>query len=415
MTRCRAATTGLALALLGIVGLACDRIEERQAVANPSAKQTGRPAASPVPSTSADPNTIVVEEPQLRAMRLETVEARPFRVTKTATGRIAFNEDTTTPVFTPFTGRIVRLLAKPGDEVQRGASLVEIDTPDLVQVESDLIAASAAHVKARNQLDLATRTTARQKELYEAQAVSKKDLEIAESELRNAETDVRGTTGTLTAVRDRLRIYGKREEDIVRIEGTHQIDRVSQVFAPIGGTVTARKVGPGQFVKTDNPDPLYTIADLSTMWLLANVYETDIPLIRVGQMLEVRVLAYPSEIFRARVSYIGAAADPTTHRVAVRAEVANTGQRLKPEMFASFVILTGEETVLPTVPVAAVVRDGEAASVWVAVGRDRFVRRLVELGAEDGGTVQVRSGLKPGERVASAGALFLSNAWRGTR
>jgi cobalt-zinc-cadmium efflux system membrane fusion protein len=138
-------------------------------------------------------------------------------------------------------------------------------------------------------------------------------------------------------------------------------------------------------------------------------------LIRVGQMLEVRVLAYPNEIFRARVSYIGAAADPITHRVAVRAEVGNTGQRLKPEMFASFVILTGEETVLPTVPVAAVVRDGEAASVWVAVGRDRFVRRLVELGAEDGGTVQIRSGLKPGERVASAGALFLSNATRGTR
>ena len=403
------ASVAVVAMLAVLASAACDQAPTQPA----QAKSGGQEAVGAFQSASADPNTIVVDDAQLPAMRLETAEARPFRVAKSATGRIAFNEDASTPVFTPFTGRVLRLLAKPGDELGRGALLFEIDTPDLVQVESDLIAAGAAQIKAKNQLDLATRVAARQQDLYEARAVSQKDLEQAQSDLRNAQSDLRGADGTLTAVRDRLRIFGKRDEDIARIERTHQIDRVSQVFAPISGTVTARKVGPGQFVKPDNPDPLFTIADLSTMWLLANVYETDIPLIRLGQPLEVRVLAYPKEVFRARVSYIGAAADPTTHRVPVRAEVANEGQKLKPEMFASFVIVTGEETRLLTVPTTAIVRDGETASVWVAVGPNRFTRRPVEVGSEQDGAVQILSGLKPGERVASAGALFLSNAKRG--
>jgi len=215
-------------------------------------------------------------------------------------------------------------------------------------------------------------------------------------------------------VRDRLRIFGKRDEDIAAIERTHQIDRVSQVRAPIGGTITARKVGPGQFVKPDNPDPLFTISDLTTMWLLANVYETDIPSIQVGQPLEVRVLAYPNEVFRARVSYIGAAADPTTHRVAVRAEVANAGRKLKPEMFASFIIITSEEIARPTAPATAIVRDGNTASVWIAIGPQRFARRNVEVGPEQDGVVQIHAGVRPGERIVAEGALFLSNVRRGT-
>jgi membrane fusion protein, heavy metal efflux system len=390
-------TPCVALAVLAATATtACDQPPTQRALARTRATDTTKPPAPP----ERDPNTVVVEGDQLRAMKLEPVETRPFRTVKAATGRIAFNEDTTTPVFTPFTGRVISLHARPGDEVRRGALLFEIDTPDLVQVESDLIAAGAAAVKAKNQMELATRVAARQKDLYDAEAASQKDLEQAQADLRNAQSDLRGAEGTRAAVRDRLRIFGKGDEDIARVERTHRIDRVSQVSAPIGGTVTGRKVGPGQFVKPDNPDPLFTIADLSTMWLLANVYETDIPSIRVGQALEVRVLAYPNEIFRARVSYIAAAADPATHRVAVRAEVTNRGQKLKPEMLASFAIVTGEETRVPTVPATALVRDGEAASVWVAAGPNRFARRVVEVGAEQGGAVQILSGVKAGERVA---------------
>lgn len=404
-----------ALALVAVMAAftssACDRTPSDVAMAKtPEAKAMGSST-----SPGSDPDTVVAADAQSRALKLETVEARPFRVAKSATGRIAFNEDASTPVFTPFTGRVLRLLAKPGDAVQRGALLFEIDTPDLVQVESDLIAASAALLKAKNQLELATRVAVRQRDLYEAQAVSQKDLEQAQADLRNAQSDLRGAEGLLTAVRDRLRIFGKRDEDIARIERTHQIDRVSQVNAPIDGTVIARKVGPGQFVKPDNPDPLFTLADLSTMWLLANVYETDIPLIQVGQALHVQILAYPNEVFRARIAYVGVAADPTTHRVAVRAEVANPGHKLKPEMLASFVILTDEERYRPAVPATAIVRDGATTSVWMAVGPNRFTRREVDVGFEQGGVVQIVAGLRPGERIVAEGALFLSNAGRAAK
>jgi len=160
--RVRRAVVAVVAGLVALANTGCDRTPAPSAVANTRSKEVAESSAS----AGADPNTVVVEETQLRTMKLVTVETRPFRVATSATGRIAFNEDLSTPVFTPFTGRILRLLAKPGDEMSRGSLLFEIDTPDLVQVESDLIAASTAALKAKNQLDLATRVAARQKDLY---------------------------------------------------------------------------------------------------------------------------------------------------------------------------------------------------------------------------------------------------------
>jgi len=349
---------------------------------------------------------------QLHHVQLETVGLRPFRAEKSAPGKIAFNEDAMTPVFSFYSGRIVRLLAKPGDIVEPGSPLFEIDTPDLMQSESDLLAATSALAKAKTALNLAQRSESRQHDLYLHKAVALKDWEQAQSDLQNAAHDVRAAEAVLAANRGRLRVLGKSDAEIARLEGGHGIDRVARVVAPIAGTVITRKVGPGQYVRPDNAEPLFLTADLSTMWMLANVAETDVPLIHVGQPAEVHVLAYPDAVFTARIDYIGAAVDAATHRVNVRCVVDNRDQRLKPEMFATFRIVTNAAEQSPAVPAGALVREGEAASVWVAQPEQGFVRRTVTVGLEQDGYAQILTGLQSGEQVATEGSLFLSNLAR---
>jgi len=402
----------LTLVLVAGVGAACSRdAGPAPATAKPSA--TDRENRVQAASTDGTPNTVRLREPQLEHVLVLTVDTRAFRLEKSAPGRIAFNEDSTTSIFTPYTGHVLGLLAKAGDHVERGSPLFEIDTPDLVQADSDLITAYVALEKTRNQLELARRTAARQDDLYRAKAVAQKDWEQAQSDLRNAEHDLRAAEGAHSAARDKLRVFGKTDAEIQVIETERRIDRITQVRSPIAGTITTRKVGPGQYVKPDNPDPLFTIANTSTMWLLANVYETDIAAIQVGQPVEVQVLAYPGQTFRARITYVAAVVDPATHRIAVRAEIVNPEDKLKPEMFASFRILTSASVPSPAIPLSAVTHDGEQSTVWVKSGPREFTRRTVTLGLERDGFVQTLSGVRTGEQVVIKGALFLSNVGRG--
>lgn len=314
-----------------------------------------------------------------------------------------------TPVFSPYTGRITRLLAKPGDAVKRGEPLFEIDTPDLVQAGQDLIAAGINVPRAKTVLELATRAEDRQHRLYLNKAVALKEWEQAEADLKNAERDLRSAESALAAARSRLRVFGKTDDEIAKIETERQTDRVTRVLSPISGITVSRKVGPGQYVKSDSADPLFTIADLSTVWLVADVYEADAPLIKVGQKIEVQVAAYPNEEFSAHIAYVNPSVDPVTHRVALRGVVQNPGRRLKPEMLASFRVVTNSETQSLAVPTAAIIREGDRTSVWVAQDRNRFLRRDVKIGLQQGGYVQIISGLEPGERVVSAGGLFIGN------
>ncbi|HYL99513.1 MAG TPA: efflux RND transporter periplasmic adaptor subunit, partial [Blastocatellia bacterium] len=183
----------------------------------------------------------------------------------------------------------------------------------------------------------------------------------------------------------------------------------TSVFSPIAGTIVTRKVGPGQYVKPDNPDPLFTIANMSTMWMLADVYEADAPLVKAGESVRVRVMAYPTETFRANVSYISPTVDPNTRRIAVRCVVDNREGKLKPDMFAGFVIQTSAQVEALAVPASAVVRDGEHTSVWVAAGGNKFARKSITIGIQQDGYVQVVSGLSNGDQVVSEGSLLLSN------
>lgn len=397
----RAIIFAIALAILAIAGcLTAARISRTA------------PASLPVADTSSagDGNSLTLDEGQMQNIKLAPATTHAFRTEKFATGRIAFNEEAVTPVFSPYTGRVIRLFAKAGDFAKQGSPLFEIDTPDLVQAETDLITATVGIAKSNAMLELARRTEDRQHRLYLNKAVALKDWEQAESDLKSAERDVHSAEAARAAARSRLRVFSKTDEEIAKIETERKLDRLTEVLSPIAGTITARKVGPGQFVKSDSPDPLFTVADLSTVWLLADVYESDVPLIKLGQPAQVRIAAYPNDLFTARISYIGPTVDPTTHRVAVRGVIENRERRLKPDMFASFRIVTRSEILSLAVPLGAIIREGGKASVWVAQGRNQFAKREVTLGIDQDGYAQVISGLQADENVATEGGLFLANA-----
>jgi len=357
--------------------------------------------------------SVRVTADQMHQLDIVKVELCSFRLLKPAIGQIAFNEDASTVVLTPFSGRVTRLIAKIGDDVKRGDPLFEIDSPEVVQTQTDLIAAVQALEKSRHQLALTKRVADRQAGLFAEKATSQRELEQARADYASAETDLRTAEGTLAAARNRLRVLvGRSEEEVGRVERERLINPLITINAPIDGTVIGRKVGPGQYVRSDSGDPLYSISNLSTMWLKANVPENDIPLVRVGHEIEVRVAAVPGRVFKARVIAIGAASDSATRRVSVRSEIANPDGALKSEMFATFKIATGDGELSPGVPTEAVIWEGDVATVWAEREPMVFQRRKVKIGLEQEGTLQVLEGLKPGELVVGRGAIFVDNEWR---
>jgi cobalt-zinc-cadmium efflux system membrane fusion protein len=304
-------------------------------------------------------------------------------------------------------------MARISQEVKRGDPLFEIDSPEVAQAQTDLIAAVLAMEKSRSQLNLAKRVLDRQEALLKDRATSQREVDQARNDYAAAESDLKTAEGALSAARNRLRvIIGRDSAEVARIERERVINPLITINAPIDGVVVSRRVGPGQYVRSDVADPLYTLADVSTMWLKAFVPETDIPFIREGQEIEVKVSALPDRVFRARVIAVGAASDPATRRVVVRSEIPNPDRLLKAEMFATFKIAVGEAQSAPAVPPEAVIRDGDAAAVWVQQEPLTFTRRPVTLGPQQDGCVAVKDGLKLGELVAGRGAIFIDNARR---
>jgi cobalt-zinc-cadmium efflux system membrane fusion protein len=237
-------------------------------------------------------------------------------------------------------------------------------------------------------------------------------VEQARVAATNAAEDLRSADAALAAARDKLRVLGRSQDQIRRIEVTRMVDAVVPVGSPIAGTVVQRRVGPGQWLSTGGSDPIFTIADLSTMWLVAAVRERDAPLVRLDQPVEVTVGALPDRRFDARVTSVGAGLDPATRRLTVRAEIPDPEHLLKPEMFATFHITFGEPTRSISVPANAVVHRGPEASVWVVLDGNRFVLRRIATGMLVGDMLQVTDGLQEGERVVTHGALFIDRAMR---
>ena len=350
-------------------------------------------------------------ETQWTSLKLTPVRQVSFRDERATDGKIAINEDTTTPVFSPYSGRVTRLIAKPGDRVERGAPLFAIDASEFVQGQNDLVTAVAGVEKASSRLTLAQTVEKRQRDLLAIRGGALKDLEQAQSDLVSAQGDLRSAEIALAAARNRLRILGRADEEIARLEKVDRIGAESIVAAPIAGTVIQRKVGLGQYITVGATDPVFTVGDLSTVWLVANVRESDAPKMKVGASVEVSVLAYPGRVFNARLAYVAPALDPNTRRLPVRAEIHNPDRELLPEMFASFRIVSGESRLMPAVPQDAVVYEGAQARVWVARPNQKsVVTRPIEVGATTNGLVEVRKGVSVGDTVVASGTLFIDRA-----
>jgi cobalt-zinc-cadmium efflux system membrane fusion protein len=370
------------------------------------------PVATVSPAAGLAPGEFRLSDNELRALRIEPIQSREFRPERIAEGRIAYNDDRATPMLSPYTGRVLRAFARVGDRVEAGQPLYEIETPDVTSAANELLSALDNTQKTRVALDQAQREEARQVSLLSARAASVRDLEQARAATLAAVSDDRSAAAQLEAARDKLRVLGRSAAEIEEIERTRQVSGVIHVTAPIAGTVTQRRVGPGQWVSAGQGDPVFTIADLSTMWLVAAVRELDVPLIRVGQRVEVTVGALPGRRFDARIVRMSAGLDPATRRLTVMAEVQDPENLLKPEMFANFRIAVGEAKISPAVPVSAVIFRGPEANLWVALEGNRFALRRIAPGIRDGDMLQVDEGLAAGERVVTGGALFIDRAAR---
>jgi len=369
-------------------------------------------------TTSADPpGTFRPTQQQWRGLKLEPVTVRTFRSEQMTEGTIAVDDDLTTPVFSHYSGRVIKVIAMLGDVVKPGDPLFVIHASEFVQAQNDLITALANLQTARSQLTMAQTTEKRTHELYLAQGGSLKDWQQAQTDLISAQNTVRSDEIALHAVRSRLRILGKTDAEITSLEAqpTQKMDPVATVTAPVRGTITQRQIGVGQYINSEAAgatNPVYTISDLSTVYLIANVREVDAPLMHVNLPLEVHVLAYPDRVFKGKVSYVAPSIDPNTHRLPVRADVENPDGALKPGMFANFSIITGEASSAPAVPQGAIVYEGEQARVWVARERDTLALREIRVGRISDGMVEVLAGLSPEEKVVTSGTVFIDRAAR---
>lgn len=364
---------------------------------------TGAPA--PQPASTAPLGTFHPTKSQWENLKIAPVQTMSFRSEQITDGAIAYNDDATTPVFSPFSGQVTHVIAKLGDMVKKGDPLMTVAATEFVQARSNLI-------NARAQLTLATATEKRLHGLYDAKAAALKDWQQAQADLTTAQSN-------LQAVQNQLRILGKSDSEISALETEKNVSNINPevlVRAPVSGTVIQRQVGLGQNIQSVSAgaaNPVFTIGNLSTIWLVANVREPDAPLMRRGQPVEVHVLAFPERIFKARISWVAPAVDANTHRLPVRAEIGNADGELKPMMFASFNIVTSHDVRSIGVPQSAVVYEGSDTHVFVANTDGTVAVRPIRVGRATGDMLEVTSGLMAGDKIVTRGALFIDRAAEG--
>lgn len=357
-----------------------------------SADKAKRPAPA---ATAAD--AVNLSDQQARQVQVITAGTRAFAASIEAVGYVDFNQDRLAQIFTPYQGRVLTVDARAGDDVRKGQPLFTVESAELVQAESALIANASVSA-------LSGKILERSRKMLAVQANAQKDLEQAIADQQTAE-------GNYLASRNAMKIFGKSESAMNRIIATRKVDDALIVASPFDGHVIARTVTVGTLVQPGTAAAAFSVADLSSVWVVANIAEADIADVHTGLLVQVNVAALPQLKLKGRISYIGSVADAVTHRISVHAQLDDPGHQLRPQMLATFTLQTAGPTVSVAVPLNAVVREGDGTmTVFTTRGGHRFYRREVQLGLQQNGVDQVLRGLKPGERLAGDGALFISNA-----
>lgn len=350
---------------------------------------------------------------QWASLGLEAVASRVFRSEHVTEGKISINEDRATPIFSPYAGRVTRLMAKPGDAVKAGDPLFYIEAADMVQAQNDFLSAVAGLNRARSRVTITEIIEKQNRTLYDSKAGALRDFQTAQADLAQARADQRTAEAALEASHNRLVILGKTDAEIAAFQEKGKISSETPIFSPLSGTVVQRKIGPGQYVSytsTGSVDPVYTIGDLSSVWVVAYIRESEAPNVSIGQQMDFTVLAYPKTTFRANIDHVAASLDPNIRRLMVRATVDNTNHLFKPEMFASVTIYTAEGDSSLAVPRSAVIYEADKARVWVARSDKTVEARQIKTGITSGDQIQVLQGLQAGETVVTKGSLFVDQA-----
>ena len=341
---------------------------------------------------SATPELFNIPEDQMQHVQVVTIAPTTLKHTLRLTGAVAYNAFNTTPVITQVGGPVSRILVVPGQHVKAGEPMLDVTSPDYSQLLD-------SYLKAADSFRLADRFYVRAQGLYQHHAIAERDLEQAESDRNQAQAD-------LNAAEQGLKILGiKNPEDLAKAPSSALIP----VLAPIGGEVVERLVQPGQVVQAGQTQA-FTITDLSTVWVLANVYQADLAYVRNGDDVVVETDAYPDR-FHGRISYVSSALDPNTRTLQARILVDNPGEKLKRDMYCTVTVTAGVLSNVIAVPNSSVLRDdNNQPFVYVATGQNQFGRRDVNLGETQNGQTQIMKGISVGERVVGDGSLFLQFA-----
>ncbi len=350
------------------------------------------PAQNPG-QASKKAQTFTVPKDQMAHIQIVTVAPTSIPRSLRMTGAVAFNAFNTTPVITQIGGPVSRIVVTPGQQVRSGEPLLYVASPDY----SLLL---ATYLKARDAFNLADKSYLRSKDLYEHHAIAERDLEAAESTRTQASAD-------LGAAEQSLKILGiAKPEAAVGKPAASEIP----VLAPIDGEAVERLAGPGQVIQA-GATQVFTISDMSSVWVLANVYQKDLPYVHLGDPVTITTDSYLGTELHGKISYIAAALDPNTRTLQARIDVKNPQGMLKKDMYVVATVQAGTVHNALTVPNAAVLRDTENQPfVYVVNQNNEFARRAVTLGETAGGNTQLISGVASGERVVGDGSLFLQFA-----
>ena len=343
-------------------------------------------------SKSTTPQLFTIPPDQMAHVQVVTIAPTTMKRTLRLTGSVAYNAFNTTPVITQVGGPVSRILVVPGEHVKAGQAMLEVSSPDYSQLLN-------AYLKAADSFRLSEKNYTRAQDLFQHHAIAERDLEQAESDKNQAQAD-------LNAAEQGLKILGiKDPSGLAKAPSSAQVP----VLAPIGGEVVERLVSPGQVVQAGQTQA-FTISDLSTVWVLANVYQGDLAFVHGGDEVVVQTDAYPNS-FHGKISFVSPALDPTTRTLQARVVVDNPGEKLKRDMYCTVTVTAGSIANVVAVPNASVLRDdNNQPFVYVARGANQFGRRDVELGESQNGQTQILKGISPGERVVGDGSLFLQFA-----
>lgn len=335
---------------------------------------------------------------ELTANQMDTVKIGPvgtyqFPVERETVGNISFADEQSVQVFPTYQGTIIQAFAELGAHVEKNQPLYTIQSPDLIQAESTLIGAAATFELTKKELDRVQNLAG-----------------VAQREVEQAISDEQTADGALKAARDAVRVFGKTDVEIDQMIASRKIDPALVVRSPIAGQITAYDAPPGLLVQPGNLPAPYTVSVLSVKWMLADVIESDIALYHLGQPVQVKVMAYPNRVFRAKISKIYPSVDPNTHRETIRSDIEDPKDELRPGMLANFVISVNGPMMSTAIPADGVVREPDGAmTAWVTTDRRHFEQRIVQTGLRRNGWVQILGGVRRGELVVTDGAVFLDN------